>query len=112
VSKRIRERRKKWIVNAFLSSFHESLSFSTQTLMPLHHSVKSSLLELGLQFELGLEGHLISGASRDDDYGHRLASGNGECKDDKQGKARITSSAGRVEDHQRGRVMHEKDVDA
>jgi len=90
------------------SCFHESLSFSTQTPMPLHHSVKSSLLELGLRFELGLEGHLISGASRDDDYGHRLASGNGECKDDKQGKVRITSSAGRVEDRQRGRVMHKK----
>jgi hypothetical protein len=50
---------------------------------------------------------LISGASKDDDYGHRLALGNGECKDDKAG---ITSSAGRVEDRQRGRVMHEKDV--
>ena len=92
------------------SCFHESLSFSTHTPMPLHHSVKSYLLELGLRFESGLEGHLISGASRDDDYDHRLASDNGGCKDDKQGKAGITSSAGRVEDHKRGRVMHEKDV--
>jgi hypothetical protein len=52
---------------------------------------------------------LISEASKDDDYGHRLTSDNGECKDDKEG---ITSSAGRVEDRQRGRVMHEKDVGA
>ena len=44
-----------------LNSFHESLSSSSHTPMRLHHSIKSSLLDLGLQFELGLESHLVSG---------------------------------------------------